>query len=117
MGAVADPVHEGQDAASDTAVAQVILHDDRVPRNTDGFLQQTGGIIRVVQYIHENDRIHAVVFKGISPSIIRLHRNCTTGPLQDIYTLNIELRMCIHYQSGDYAVATTDIKDCAFFRQ
>ena len=64
MVGVPEPIHDGEGVKGEESVAGVVLEDDETAGYAEGFFEEDGGVLGVMQDIDEHDGVKGAIGEG-----------------------------------------------------
>lgn len=64
MVGVSEPIHDGEGVESEESVAGVVFEDNETASDAEGFLEEDGGVLSVMQDIDEHDGVEGAIGEG-----------------------------------------------------
>jgi len=64
MVGVSEPIHDGEGVESEESIAGVVFEDNETASDAEGFLEEDGGVLSVMQDIDEHDGVEGAIGEG-----------------------------------------------------
>ena len=116
MRPIPDPVHESQGEVVENVFGQMVFNQHKRTADPDRFAQQDGGILRVVQDIHEKRYVKGCFPKRELLAVECLAWDLAPGPHQEFHALYRYVGSQLRDETPDRSVTAADILDGSALR-